>query len=50
VHAYRNLEQLLVAMSGSFGTVLDDGANRRIVVLNRSCYGLYVPDPIWREP
>jgi hypothetical protein len=48
-HAHRELEQLIVAMSGSFDTVLDDGTTRRTVTLNRSYYGLYIPGLVWRE-
>ncbi len=48
-HAHRNLHQLIVAMSGSFDVVLDDGAERRRFHLNRSYYGLYVCPMIWRE-
>ena len=48
-HAHRKLEQVLIAMSGSFEAVLDDGTNRRTVMLNRSYYGLYMPGLIWRE-
>lgn len=48
-HAHRNLQQLIVAVSGAFAVTLDDGQNRRIVSLNRSYYGLYLPSMIWRE-
>lgn len=48
-HAHRGLHQLLVAMSGSFDVVLDDGRERRRVHLNRSYFGLYVCPMIWRE-
>jgi dTDP-4-dehydrorhamnose 3,5-epimerase-like enzyme len=48
-HAHRELEQLIVAISGSFDVVLDDGAARRTVTLNRSRIGLYLPSMIWRE-
>lgn len=48
-HAHKRLEQLVVAMSGSFDVVLDDGERRRVVSLNRSYYGLYIPTLIWRE-
>jgi dTDP-4-dehydrorhamnose 3,5-epimerase-like enzyme len=47
-HAHRELEQVLVAASGSFDVVLDDGERRRVVTLNRSHYGLYVPRMVWR--
>ncbi len=48
-HAHRGLEQLIVAMSGSFDVLLDDGRERRRYHLARSYYGLYVPTMIWRE-
>lgn len=47
-HAHKNLEQLIIAMSGSFDIVLDDGANKHRFHLNRSYYGLYVPSMMWR--
>jgi dTDP-4-dehydrorhamnose 3,5-epimerase-like enzyme len=48
-HAHRTLEQVFVAMSGSFDVVLDDGSEKRTVGLNRSYQGLYLPRLIWRE-
>lgn len=48
-HAHRTLEQLLVAMSGSFAVTLDNGEAREVVHLNRSYVGLYLPPFIWRE-
>ena len=48
-HAHLALQQLIVAASGSFNLVLDDGRNKRTVALNRSYYGLYVPPMIWRD-
>ena len=48
-HAYRSLEEFIIALSGSFEVELDDGASRRTVVLNRSYYGLYVAPLIWRQ-
>jgi len=48
-HAHIELEELLVAASGSFDVLLDDGINRKIVNLNRPYYGLYVTSGIWRE-
>lgn len=48
-HAHKQLQQLLIAMSGSFEVLLDDGAKRRSVRLNRSYVGLYMPTMIWRE-
>jgi dTDP-4-dehydrorhamnose 3,5-epimerase-like enzyme len=48
-HAHKNLQQLIVAMSGSFDVVLDDGREQRRFHLNRSYSGLYVCPMIWRE-
>lgn len=48
-HAHRVLHQFIVAISGSFDVVLDDGTVRQRFHLNRSYYGLYVCPMIWRE-
>lgn len=48
-HAHKELHQLIVAMSGSFDVVLDDGRKQQRFHLNRSYYGLYVCPMIWRE-
>lgn len=48
-HAHKNLHQLILAMSGSFDIVLDDGREKKRFHLNRSYYGLYVCPMIWRE-
>ena len=48
-HAHRKLRQLIVAASGSFDVLLDDGVNRRVVHLNRPYFGLYLTNMIWRE-
>lgn len=48
-HAHKGLHQLIVAMSGSFDVVLDDGIGKQRVHLCRSYYGLYVCPMIWRE-
>jgi len=48
-HAHKALHQLLIAMSGSFDVVLDDGRDQKRFHLNRSYYGLYVCPMIWRE-
>ena len=47
-HAHKALHQLIIAMSGSFDVVLDDGAERKRFHLNRSYAGLYVCPMIWR--
>lgn len=46
-HAHKQCHQFLVAVSGSFEVVLDDGNNKRTVVLNRPFYGLHIPPGIW---
>ena len=48
-HAHKNLHQFVVAMSGSFDVVLDDGKDKKRFHLNRSYYGLYVCPMMWRE-
>lgn len=48
-HGHIELQQLFVAMSGSFDVIVDDGHDRKRVHLNRSYYGLYVPGMMWRE-
>ena len=48
-HAHRELEQVVIALSGSFDVILDDGTNRHTFFLNRPHYGLYIPAGIWRE-
>jgi hypothetical protein len=48
-HAHKDLHQLIVAMSGSFDVVLDDGYEKKRIHLNRSYNGLYVCPMIWRE-
>ena len=48
-HAHRELEQLIVAASGSFTVTLDDGKNRRSFFLNRPYQGLHVKPGLWRD-
>jgi hypothetical protein len=48
-HALKDVEQLLIAASGSFDVVLDYGDERSVVTLNRSYVGLYLPSLVWRE-
>ena len=48
-HAHKELCQLIVAASGSFEVLLDDGINKKIIRLNRPNYGLLVVPGIWRE-
>lgn len=46
-HAHRECHQFLVAASGAYEVLLDDGVNKRTVLLNRPFYGLHVPPGIW---
>lgn len=48
-HAFRETEEFVVALSGSFDVVLHDGEKEQVFHLNRSYYGVYVPNMIWRE-
>jgi len=48
-HALRTCHQFLIAISGSFDVVIDDGAERKRIHLCRSYYGLHLPPMIWRE-
>ena len=48
-HAHKELQQFIIAMSGSFDVILDDGFDRKRFHLNRAYFGLYVPSMIWRE-
>jgi hypothetical protein len=48
-HAHKDLYQLIVAASGSFDVLLDDGMNKKMVTLNRPNYGLLVVPGLWRE-
>ena len=48
-HAYKENQEFIVALSGSFDVVLDDGKEKKTFSLNRSYNGLYVPKGMWRE-
>jgi hypothetical protein len=48
-HAHRDLQQVIIAISGSFDVVLDDGLEKRTVHLNRASSGLFIDRLIWRE-
>jgi hypothetical protein len=48
-HAHKRLQQFIIAASGSFDVILDDGFERRRFHLNRSYYGLYISPTVWRE-
>lgn len=47
-HAFKENEEFIVALSGSFDVLLDDGKEQKVVSLKRSYYGLYIPSGIWR--
>lgn len=48
-HAYRENKEFIIALSGSFDVVLDNGIEKQTFSLNRSYYGLYVPKGMWRH-
>lgn len=48
-HAEKDNEELIIALSGAFEIVVDDGNQSKTFVLNRSYYGLYIPKGLWRE-
>ena len=47
-HAYLKNQEFIIALSGAFDVVVDDGENKKTFSLNRSYYGLYVPAGLWR--
>lgn len=48
-HAFKENQEFIVALSGAFDVVVDDGQTKKTFKLNRSYYGLYVPAGLWRE-
>jgi len=48
-HAHKELKQFIIALSGSFDVVLDNGSSRRSFTLNRPNKGLLIPSGVWRE-
>ncbi len=48
-HAFKKQQELIVALSGSFDVLVDDGEKNEIYSLNRSYYGLYLPAGLWRQ-
>ena len=48
-HAYKENQEFIIALSGSFDVIIDDGKERETFSLNRSYYGLYIPKGIWRQ-
>jgi dTDP-4-dehydrorhamnose 3,5-epimerase-like enzyme len=48
-HAFKKQQEFIVALSGSFDVVVDNGTKQQTFSLNRSYYGLYIPNGLWRE-
>ena len=48
-HAFKRTDEFIIALSGSFDVIVDDGVSKRTFTLNRSYYGLYIPNGLWRE-
>jgi dTDP-4-dehydrorhamnose 3,5-epimerase-like enzyme len=48
-HAFKEQREFIVALSGSFDVLVDNGAQKQSFSLNRSYYGLYIPSGLWRE-
>lgn len=47
-HAFRENQEFVIALSGAFDVVVDDGEHKMTFTLNRSYYGLYIPQGLWR--
>jgi hypothetical protein len=48
-HAFKEQMEFIIALSGSFDVLIDDGQKKELYSLNRSFYGLYIPKGLWRE-
>jgi dTDP-4-dehydrorhamnose 3,5-epimerase-like enzyme len=48
-HAFKNQEELIIALSGSFDVEVDNGESKQIFSLTRSYFGLYIPSGFWRQ-
>lgn len=48
-HAFREQQEMIIALSGSFDVVVDNGKSKKLFSLNRSYYGLYIPAGLWRK-
>ncbi len=48
-HAFKQQEEFIIALSGSFDVVIKDGVNQNVFSLNRSYYGLFIPAGLWRQ-
>ena len=47
-HAFKENKEVVIALSGAFDVIVDDGVNKKTFALNRSYYGLYIPKGLWR--
>lgn len=47
-HAFKENQEVVIALSGAFDVVVDDGKNKKTFTLNRSYYGLFIPKGLWR--
>ena len=48
-HAFKKNKEFIVALSGAFDVIVDDGSEKKVFNMNRSYYGLYIPAGLWRE-
>jgi dTDP-4-dehydrorhamnose 3,5-epimerase-like enzyme len=48
-HAFKEQNEVIIALSGSFDVLVDDGKEKQIFSLNRSYCGLYIPEGLWRQ-
>jgi hypothetical protein len=48
-HAFIEQKEFIIALSGSFDVIINDGISRQVFSLNRSYYGLYIPNGLWRQ-
>jgi len=48
-HAFREQREFIIALSGSFDVIVDDGLKKQTFSINRSYYGLYIPNGLWRR-
>lgn len=48
-HAFKQNQEFIVALSGAFDVIVDDGKDKKVFNMNRSYYGLYIPVGLWRE-
>jgi hypothetical protein len=48
-HAFKKQQEFIIALSGSFDVIINDGVNQNVFSLNRSYYGLFIPAGLWRQ-